>query len=278
MTVRMLFSGVLIASSLMAPFASADPIVIWYTVQNNDKARSAMDLTLQFNLPIDVNKTGDPVGAKSANFGSPETVDTKKAPNTIEFLNNQNLVMPGAHDQGTLQLSPPKKAANATVVSAAWSYRAGANLAIPVNKIIVTVGKKDDGFISITNDGSQTVYFSNVLASTDLPSSEFLDTSDAALDARIANQLFATGAEPDFSLGPMTTWSTTLGPDTGDNYTSVVFTEDLSLTPSSNAVRLGFAGNAEVPEPSFFSLLGLGSVLIASSRWMVLTRRRRAEA
>src|SRR4030095_887350 len=137
-----------------------------------------------------------------------------------------NTVNAGEFDLGVVAF--PEKTQGIKVVSGAWSYPVGGNLAIPIKQITVRGWKKDDGVILITNDDSQTLYFTGVLASTNIPSSNFLDPTESQLLALISSNLFATGPQSDFSLEPGQTKEIDLGPDMGDNYTSVIFTADFT--------------------------------------------------
>jgi hypothetical protein len=261
----------LLFSSLAAPLATAAPVVVWYSVTNDDTilGRVAQVLDLTFNQRINTGggMLNPAIGAKSATFSTPTTCKCSVLAGSggqgISFGPDGG-IQAGKSDIGVLQLVGPSVAVSA--LSGEFSYPVGDNRPIPVKNITVTVGKRDDGEIDITNNESSTIFFSGVLASTDLSSSLFVDTSSSALDAQIANQLFATGMVPDFSLASGQTKTLTLGPVIGDNYTAVVFTADVTATPSPSAVRLGFAGNTELPEPGSFYLPAVALGLLAAYR------------
>jgi PEP-CTERM motif len=247
--------------------AYAGPVYIRYQVMNNDPTRTADDLTLTFNKPVlteIVNVMGMKAtfikDAESFTFGASVLQNPGM---TATFTSATNSVKTGEVDLGVVAF--PEKTQGIKVVSGEWSYPLGANLAIPINQITVRGWKKDDGVILITNDDSQTLYFTGVLASTNIPSSNFLDPTESQLLALISSNLFAVDPQPDFSLAPGETKEIDLGPDMGDNYTSVIFTADFTPIPSSTATHLGFAGNDElVPEPASWMLLGLGLILLAA--------------
>jgi hypothetical protein len=181
----------------------------------------------------------------------------------------------GKSDAGVLQLMTTSEPIR--LVSATLSFPVGADRSVPVRDVRITIGKRDNGTIEITNDDpSQIIYFSNVLDGNDLPASEFTDTSTSALDALISNQLFATHAVPDFSLTPGQERIIGLGPVNDDNYTSFVFTADTSPTPSPNALRMGLASALELPEPKLNWLVGVCLMLLA--RAAALRRKETLEA
>jgi hypothetical protein len=250
--------------------AVAGPIYVQYNVTNDDPGgRIANDLEFTFNKTIQVNKQGQPTGARSGAFEDQET----KGANGIHF--SDGTVLANRQDVGIVALNPGEATVGVKVTSAEWSYVVGANRAIAKPDVRVLVGKKDNGAIVITNDEpTLTVYFSTVRASADLPASLFLEPSESQLQALIENELYATGVVPDFSLLPGERREIDLGLVTGENYTSVVFTMDFSPTPSASATRLAFAGNLEIiPEPSTAALAAIGLGLGLA----VALRRRRAD-
>jgi hypothetical protein len=230
--------------------AHAVPIYAFYEIPNPDNARAAVGMELTFDQKI-LLKNGDP-DARSLSFARARLLDGSGGKG-VDFDMGSILVLQS--DRGTVTLDAPAGRAPATKLTACTLvYNIGQNLACAKPDVKTRVGKKDNGAIQITNDDTQTVFFSNVKVSTDIPSSNFLDPA-----AVIANELFAVVSVADFSLEPGETLDIDLGTVTGDNYTSVVFTLDFTSTPSSDAMRLGFAGNQEVlPEPATVALLGCG--------------------
>jgi len=250
--------------------AQAGPVYARYQVENDDPVgRTATDLTLTFNKPVlteTINNTKIAKDAESFTFGGSNTLNPGK---TVDFSSTTKGVRMGQVDLGVVAF--PAGTNGITAASGSWSYPVGADRPIPLKQIMVSGWKKDNGVVFITNNESQTVYFSSVRASTNLPSSNFLDPTSSQLLALITNNLYATGVEPDFSLAAGSTKEIDLGPDMGDNYTSVSFVADFSPTPSSTDPILSYAGNEEVvPEPASWTMLALGLIVAAGHRrWSI---------
>jgi len=251
---------VLVGSGVGSVYAG--PVYMRYQVTNDDGAgRTATDLILVFNKTV-LFEANSPIDTVSITFGAAELLGVGKG---IEFSSQTTGVRMGEADVGVVAF--PEETQGVKALSGEWSYPVGANRAIPLKQISVRGWKKDNGVVLITNDDSQTLFFTSVLASTNIPSSNFIDPSESQLLALISNNLFAVDPQPDFSLAPGQTKEIDLGLDLADNYTSVIFTADFTPTPSSTATRLGFAGDAElVPEPASWMMLGLGLLLIAGYR------------
>src|SRR4029453_4580526 len=114
--------------------AYAGPVYMRYQVMNNDPARAADDLTLTFNKPVlteIVNVMGMQAtfikNAESFTFGASVLQNPGMS---AAFGAAANTVNAGEFDLGVVAF--PEKTQGIKVVSGAWSYPVGGNLAIPI--------------------------------------------------------------------------------------------------------------------------------------------------
>jgi hypothetical protein len=254
---------IIITAILLAGFAvgsaRADPDMAYYHfVNGNANGVNAEE------LDVTLNQTVDPAKSQSTTWGYGNAL-AGSGGKGVDFHAGNKVLKGGDFDNGVIYVPTGGKGTN--VVTPQFILANNIVYAIPKPwQVKVTAGKKEDGVIFITNLENQTAYFTNIQASTNLPSSYFIDPSQSQLLDDIANQLYATGSEPDFSLSPGATKEIDLGADPGDSYSSVVFTLDYSPIASSAANRLGLAGNVEVPEPASWILLCSGVAVAMACR------------
>jgi hypothetical protein len=237
--------------------AAADPTIVVYTITNNDPLkRVATDLSLTFDNPVLLDAAKDPIARSMAwnSDGSNPASVTDKAGQVINFSGGKpGTVQFGKSDTGVVELKP-----GATKVTGSFSYPVGANTN-DTPKVTVFVGMKDDGVVQITNNDMQTLFFSNVLAASDLPNSDFNGVDP---DTLIGSNLDATTPLTDLtSLSPGQTYEHDFGVVNDADYTSVMFSVDY-VTPTDTSPVLGFAGNSELPEPGAVGVLGVGAMLL----------------
>jgi hypothetical protein len=151
-----------------------------------------------------------------------------------------------------------------TLALAAWTFSAAGvqPIVIPLPKVTLNGGKRTamasptglDGFMTVTNDESSTVYFSNLTIAVDIPNAD-LDPSSPSFqdDLNIPDGTPVTEFPADFSLLPMQQVYFDLGPVNAADYEAMQFDLSFSAGPAVNG--LGLASDAVLPEPNAFWLL-----------------------
>lgn len=262
-------ASVMLLSVLGTGSASADPTLYLFSVVNPSATTAQTDLRLMFSTNILVDKNNNPIGVTVSNLTTTSLVANSNGKG-IDFTGKPQVnasgmgATPAAGSTmgGVVSLVP----GNTMFTNGTFTDTLGKAYNVFDPKLLIIVGKKDNGEVDITNTDTQTIYFENVDADTNIPSSDFVDPSAAQLSDDFNNQLYAQDSEPNFSLAPGAAETLALGPDLGDNYTAVVFTA--SFDPSfsfSDSITEGFASDVEIPEPASLLLLSTGLV---AAWWM----------
>jgi len=264
-------AAVMLLSVLGIRSASAGPTIYLFSVVNPSTTTAQKELTLLFSTNILVDNNKNPMGVVVSNLTT-TALNADAKGKGIDFSGTP-LVNPSG--MGPTPAMGSVMAGVVSLVPGPTMFTGGTFTANVNNKqspifdpkLTIVVGKKDNGEVDITNTDTQTVYFENVDADTNIADTDFIDPSTAQLDDDLNNQLYALDSEPNFSLAPGETETFAFGPDLGDNYTAVVFTA--SFDPRfSNSITEGFASDVEIPEPPAWTCLALCVALT-----LVLRRR-----
>jgi hypothetical protein len=129
------------------------------------------------------------------------------------------------------------------------------------------------GFVSVTNDDTNSLTFSNFAAAVNIPESNFGE-SQSQIQSAISNNLFLSSGTPasvpsTFQLSPGATDFFDLGPVSASGYEAAVYNvayTDQTL-PVSSFDFGGVASNNLVPEPASLTLGGIAALTIVVCRF-----------
>jgi hypothetical protein len=259
-------ASVVTVSALLAPPSTGAPIMNANTVEYQVKNETGMDAQ---DLELDFAQTGIRQGA-SKSFGS-TTIPAPPNDDNITFTGGT--VKNNNPDSGSVTFKP--KSGPFELANAFWTFSAMGVQPIQINlaKVGLQGGKKLsmasptglEGYASLINDDSSTIYISNLQLAINIPEADYDPASSSFEDdLDIPDGTAVTGTLASFSLAPGQEMDFDLGPVDATDFEAFQF--NVSFSPTSSDVTLGFASDVVVPEPSTLVLFGTGLLFLIRRR------------